>query len=340
MSILSVDPLDKLYKKFHTIANLAVRNFPFLSQAEVSLLNYSENATFLVRNMTGAKYVLRISRPYYHTKAELESELAWIQSISDHTLIKTALPFIGSNREFVQVVEFENIIYNCTLFTYLEGQAPDEDQEDQLIQLFEVLGELTARLHIHSMDNHTRFQRLQRMDWNYDSILGIDPKWGRWQDGLVMTTERIQLFERAAEKIWNRLERFGKSPSRYGLIHSDLRSANLLVHNDQLQVIDFDDCGFGWYLFDLAASLSFIEDKPYVPKLIASWLTGYRKVRELSQEEELEIPTFIMMRRLQLIAWIGSRDNETTRELGSNFTIQTDKLARKYLVPDTIMDHK
>lgn len=55
-----------------------------------------------------------------------------------------------------------------------------------------------------------------------------------------------------------------------------------------------------------------------MPDLIQAWLKGYRKVRALSKEEELEIPTFIMMRRLQLIAWIGSRENETTRELGVN----------------------
>jgi len=104
----------------------------------------------------------------------------------------------------------------------------------------------------------------------------------------------------------NRFIRFGKSPERFGLIHSDLRLANLLVENNRILVIGFDDCGFRWYLYDLATSTSFIEHKPHVPSLIQSWLRGYRKIRPLSKEVEIEIMTFIMMRKLQLLAWVGS----------------------------------
>ncbi|GHH99012.1 phosphotransferase enzyme family protein [Neobacillus kokaensis] len=331
MNDLSVDPLEKLLKKFQTIAGLAVHHFPFLSKPFVQLLNYSENATYFVNDDTGKKYILRISRPFYHSKAEIESELEWLQSIAKNTSINVALPYLGVNGSFVQEFYFENILYYFTLFAYLEGQAPDENHEDELVRQFETLGEMTAQLHIHSIEHYAEFQQLKRLEWNYDSILGMAPKWGRWQDGLAMTNERIKLFEQVSEKIRMRLNHFGKSTMKFGLIHSDLRSANLLVEDEQIKVIDFDDCGFGWFLFDLAASLSFIEHKPYIPKLITSWLTGYRKVRTLSKEDELEIPSFIMMRRLQLIAWIGSRDNETTRQLGSEFTADTVVLAQKYL---------
>jgi Ser/Thr protein kinase RdoA (MazF antagonist) len=213
----------------------------------------------------------------------------------------------------------------------LEGEAPNEDNQQGLISQFEMLGAITAQLHEHSIANWEQLLHVRRLTWDYDTILGQSPKWGRWQDGLAITPERAELFTKVSDKIKTRLERFGKAPTRYGLIHSDLRLANLLVERDQIKVIDFDDCGFGWYLYDLATSLSFIEHKSYVPELIASWLKGYRSVRPLSEEEEQEIPSFILMRRLQLIAWVGSRDNETTRELGSGFTEDTDELAEKYL---------
>ena len=48
-----------------------------------------------------------------------------------------------------------------------------------------------------------------------------------------------------------------------------------------LGVIDFDDCGFGWYMYDLAAAVSFIEHDPRVPELIDAWARGYRTVLEL-----------------------------------------------------------
>lgn len=332
MSSSSVDPLHESLNKFNEIANSALPCYPFLSQSTIQLLNYSENATYLVHDSAaGNKYILRVGRPGYHTKKEVESELEWLMSIDEHSSIQVSLPILGGNNEYIQVVDYQNDLYYCTLFTFLDGQAPNEENESELISQFRKLGEITAQLHGHSIDHRENLRKIRRLTWDYDTILGSNPKWGRWQDGLGMTAERTELFTDVSEKIRQRLNQFGKGPDRYGLIHSDLRLANLLVECEQIKVIDFDDCGFGWYLYDLATSLSFIEHLPYVPSLIASWLKGYRGIRPLSEEEEAEIPTFILMRRLQLIAWVGSRDNETTRELGSGFTESTDELAKRYL---------
>ncbi|WP_066306961.1 phosphotransferase enzyme family protein [Bacillus sp. FJAT-29814] len=332
MSSSSIDPLQESLEKFNAIASAAIPSYPFLSQSTIKLLNYSENATYLVTNTeTGEKYILRVGRPGYHTKTAVESELEWIKSINRHSSIHVSLPITGGNGDYIQVVNHENMAYHCTLFSFLEGEAPNEDHEHELISQFEMLGAITAQLHNHSILNWEELRKFKRLTWDYDTILGQSPKWGRWEDGLAITPERKALFTKASEKIRQRLERFGKAPDRYGLIHSDLRLANLLVDQGQIKVIDFDDCGFGWYLYDLATSLSFIEHKPYVPKLVESWLKGYRSVRPLSEEEEQDIPTFILMRRLQLVAWVGSRDNETTRELGGGFTEDTDALVEKYL---------
>lgn len=335
MSTSPIGALETSLNKFNQIASLAVKKFPLLHGALIQLLNYSENATYLVENTKRGKYILRIGRPYYHSKAEIKSELFLLQLLAKHTSIHVSSPILGKDKEYVQEVIYEDIPYYCVLFTFLEGDAPDENQKEKLICQFEQLGEITAQLHKFSIQNHHRLQNIERIDWNFETILGPKPKWGRWQEGKAMTRERLELFEEVSEKIRKRLEQYGKDPDRYGLIHSDLRLANLLVEGSQIKVIDFDDCGYGWYVFDLAASLSFIEHKPYVPALINAWMKGYQKVRPLSQEEIHNIPTFIMMRRLQLIAWIGSRDNETTRTLGSQFTEETDVLAKNYLADAT-----
>ena len=44
-----------------------------------------------------------------------------------------------------------------------------------------------------------------------------------------------------------------------------MRLANLLVDGRDVSVIDFDDCGFGWFMYDLGSSVSFIEHDPTVP---------------------------------------------------------------------------
>ena len=120
---------------------------------------------------------------------------------------------------------------------------------------------------------------------------------------------------------------------RFGLTHADLRIANLLVDGDRTIVIDFDDCGLAWFMYDWATAVSFMEDHPQVPELQAAWVEGYRSVAPLSAEDEAELATFVMLRRLLLVAWIGSHHTFATEaaELGAGFTAGTCELAETYL---------
>ena len=125
---------------------------------------------------------------------------------------------------------------------------------------------------------------------------------------------------------------FGKSPDRFGLVHCDMRLANLLVDGDLTKVIDFDDCGFSWFLYDCATAVSFFEHKPEVPGLLDAWVSGYRKVRDLPSEDVAEIPTFVMLRRLLLVAWIGSHsETELAQDMGVQYSADTVPLCEDYL---------
>jgi Ser/Thr protein kinase RdoA (MazF antagonist) len=146
-------------------------------------------------------------------------------------------------------------------------------------------------------------------------------------------TEEREVLGRLDAALRARLAAFGTGPDRYGLIHADTRLANLLVDDGgRVSVIDFDDSGFGWYLYDVGTSVSFFEHEPQVPGLIDAWLTGYRREAELSAADEAEIWTFILFRRLLLVAWIGShRAVDIARQLGAGYTRDSCDLAEAYL---------
>lgn len=147
-----------------------------------------------------------------------------------------------------------------------------------------------------------------------------------------MIPKEEKLLAEAAGIIKKRLERYGKTENNYGLIHADLRLANLLMEGKQIKVIDFDDCGFGWHLHDLASALSFIENRPIVPSLVNAWLEGYKKVLPFTDTDFEEIDTFIMMRRLQLTAWLAShRESGPVEELSVGWMEDTVELAERYI---------
>jgi Ser/Thr protein kinase RdoA (MazF antagonist) len=55
-------------------------------------------------------------------------------------------------------------------------------------------------------------------------------------------------------------------------------------------------------------------------------------VKDLSAEDEAELPTFIMLRRLLLVAWIGSHiSTETAQAMGDEYTTTSCRLAEEYL---------
>ncbi|MCX9192346.1 aminoglycoside phosphotransferase [Carbonactinospora thermoautotrophica] len=313
------------------IARAALAHYDVSPDARLSLLNISENATFLVEDAaTGRRNVLRVHRTGYHTRGGIYSELAWSAALGEETGVRT--PAAVPSRDGDLVVQARHPRGDdtrfCVLFEHLPGTEPPEDR---LVEAFAGLGEITARMHRHSR-SWRRPTGFTRFTWDYRHALGEAPRWGRWQDGLGIGPDEHAVLDRLAAVIERRLRAFGQTPGRFGLVHADMRLANLLVHGDDTYVIDFDDCGFSWYLYDLATALSFIEHYPQVPELVDSWLTGYRRVLPLSAEEEAEIPTFVMLRRLLLVAWIGSHaDTDLARSQGADFSRVTCDLADKYL---------
>ena len=221
------------------------------------------------------------------------------------------------------------------LFEWLPGVIPDPDG-DEVIAGFRSLGALSARMHAHAR-GWTLPDGFDRPDWDYEHTIGPAGHWGAWQDGLgIGPAERAQL-ERLDAAIESRLRAYGRDASRYGLVHADIRLANLLVDDGHVRVIDFDDCGFAWFMYDFATTVSFMEDDPRVPELRDAWVEGYRSVAPLAAEEEAELETFVMLRRLLLVAWIGSHHEFATEaaELGAGFTAGTCTLAERYLSTHT-----
>src|ERR1700737_1863725 len=218
-----------------------------------------------------------------------------------------------------QVVAFEHI---C-------GHEPD--QSASLPSWFLKLGTLTARLHGHSR-SWKRTLAFQRKTWDFDAMLGARPLWGDWRAGLGLQEPDKRFLQRVADRLAESLNAYGVESHRFGLVHADLRLANLLVDQDRLGVIDFDDCGFSWYFYDFAAAVSFIEHQPIMSELQTAWVEGYREVAPVSKEDEAMLPVFVMLRRMLLTAWIASHsETDTAQALGTTYTHGTVAMGDQFL---------
>ncbi len=296
-------------------------------------LYFSENRTYLVRDSGGAaRAVLRLSRPRYHTREELEAEVTWLCRLRADTGLILREPVAGADGAYIHTVsDGEGDVAYGTMFSYLTGAPLENLPLSGQCPWFVKIGEAAAVLH-----NHVRCwaesRRLPRFHWDYESVLGAHAVWGDWRAAPGLTQSDRLVLERADGRIRDELAAYGVTEENYGLIHSDLRGANLLTENGALKIIDFDDCGYGWFVQDLAGSLSFVETDSMAPRLIEAWLAGYRKAGALRQQDIGMIPTFVMMRRLQLTAWVTSRSgSDAVRGMAGGFAAGTVELAERYL---------
>jgi Ser/Thr protein kinase RdoA (MazF antagonist) len=321
---------DQQLMRLQIIAKAAVGLYDLPSGSTGVMVNLSENVTYRIDDsLTSRRWALRIHREGYHSRSAIASELAWLTSLRNDGAVITPRPVKGCDGELVQIV-FNPVLAqprHVVLFEWESGVEPTENDP----AVFEILGETTARMHAHAQAwRHPPW--FQRHTWDFETSLGSKPHWGSWRNGVAVTPEKERLFSRTVESIRRRLERFGKEPGRFGLIHCDMRLANLLLDGSTIKVIDFDDCGFSWLLYDCATAVSFFEHKPEVPELLNAWVRGYRRRLALAPEDEMEIPTFVMLRRLVLVAWIGSHaETDLAKSMGEQYTNDSLLLCDRYL---------
>lgn len=305
------------------MSDLIARALPVYGLAgdtPLSLLNRSENETW-----RAGPLVLRLHRQGYHSKPEIAAELAWLSALQDLPGLNCVRPIPGAQG---LVTEIDSRL--LVAFAPISGQ--ELQPGDDLARWFAPLGEITARLHLQSRQ-WTRPRGFTRKRWDVETILGPDPHWGHWRQAQGLDAKGEALLARATEALAAKLAAYGTGPKVFGLIHADLRLANLMVDGDTLTAIDFDDCGFGWWAYDLAAALSFYETDPRLPDLIARWVEGYTRVAPLRSVDRAMIPSLIFLRRVLLTAWLATRaDSDTAQVLGGPaYTQGTLDLADSYL---------
>jgi Ser/Thr protein kinase RdoA (MazF antagonist) len=319
---------EELLERLQVLAEHAVKRFGLSENVPVKLINVSENATYKVEDGSGRKWALRVHREGYHSRTAIASELAWLSALRDDG-VTTPSAVRGVDGEYIQTVAAGGLPNprNVVLFEWESGAEPERSD----VGGFELLGETAARMHAH-VRKWRRPVWFERHSWDFETSLGDRPHWGYWKNGMGMTSEAMEAFAETVALIKSRLEAFGKAPDRFNLVHGDMRLANLLMDGSKVKVIDFDDCGFSWLLYDCATTVSFFEHTPEVPELLRAWVRGYRRIGQLSPEEEREIATFVMLRRLLLVAWIGSHsETDLAQSMGVTYTKESIPLCETYL---------
>ncbi|MFT3951576.1 MAG: phosphotransferase [Oscillospiraceae bacterium] len=268
----------------------------------VALTRSGVNHIFTV-TVARSKRVLKLSAPDYYTREETEAEALWMANLRKSTPLILPKVIAGVNGAYVQTIlnPETGTTYNAMMYTYLQGDADKALHGNDLLKKMIGVGRISATLHNFSA---RATERISRITWDFNTLLGDAPFWGDWRRFPGMKPDQRTRIESAIVLIRKRLAAYGRGFDRFGLVHTDLQFGNIVIRGTSLQVVDFDDCGYGWFLYDLGGSLCGFDEE--LDTLADAWLTGYRDVRNLSPADYAEIPTFILMRRIVRLAAVAS----------------------------------
>ena len=295
-----------------------------LDLEESVLFAARENQVYKLTDINGKQYALRVHRQGYTSTSELESELSWMKILSEQGL-SVPTPYVSQHHNLFETVNGHTL----DLLDWLDG-AP-LGKTGQLLNIsnrqsiFHLLGKTIARLHQLS-DNWEQPPQFTKRAWSSDGLVGERPVWGKFWENPSLNKDQKALLLEARSKAQAFFTAFDGTLD-YGLIHADTVRENILIHQGKVRLIDFDDSGNGYRLFDIASALIKNENEPDYHALRNNLIAGYNSVRAIDTQH-LEL--FIALRSFTYVGWIITRlDEDGGQERNKRFIVEALRKAEK-----------
>lgn len=287
------------------LARAALRSYDVPSHAELTPIRLLNNAVFEVR-AGDAHYVLRIHRPEYREAAHVRSELEFLAFAAEQvegTRTRVPRPVVARSGELV--VEADG--RRCTLLTWLDGRVLRAGR-GLGTRGVHALGRALAHLH----DAAVRFRPSPGFDvptWDADGMFTAASPYrpGRFHGAL--SREDLALFREVEERTRATFELLRRDGHELRVIHSDVVLVNCHFRRRrdgwEVGVLDFDDLGWGFLLYDLCPLLGNLLDFPESYRTLSrAFLAGYRSVRSLPPELEAHFPVLMAARHAEVCVWL------------------------------------
>ncbi len=286
-----------------------------LKDARLHFLRYGENAIYRLDvagsgtpgDKAGAyipnRFVLRV-----HAMLDAEKiagELAWLAALSQDAGLPVPAPLLTPDGQRLATIATPGIPGGkvVSVMRWLDGRSPGKGLRPCHLA---ALGRVVARMHTFAAGWQPP-AGFDRFHWDWETQLG-GSLFGCPLDDLVasMPVRFREPFLQVSREARRAMDALGKGPQAYGMIHADLYPENVLFKAGQAYPIDFEDCGFGYYLWDIAVALckwAWTED--WVPMRDA-FRQGYAQIRPLPEAQWQQLDLFVATQFATMALWASA----------------------------------
>jgi Ser/Thr protein kinase RdoA (MazF antagonist) len=311
---------DLQIKQLEHFAHDVLKHYPIELASAVSI-NYEYNATLRIEATNGQMFALRININSPRTPENLKAEIAWVRSLAQDSRVLVPVPIANNDGIFYTSIfhEASQRTLHCVLYSWLSGaELGDEPTAEQL----HALGAAMATMHLASKDFScpagSTLPSFNDPLWETEDFLLSEKS--------VLDSPMRDVISQAMDVIRSETQRLF-SESKPQIIHADLHGWNVMWDNGTLAVFDFDDCGFGLPLQDLATAIYYLD----TPEQDAALKEGYASVAPLPEYTQRDLDMLLLQRRIILLNYLYETTNAEHRSMLPEYLEETLRRVEKFL---------
>lgn len=231
---------------------------------------------YLVETAT-ASYVLKVSHVRWRSQSDIDFELDLLDFLRQRR-IPVAYPLRSRSGQLAIAVQAPEGTRYAALFIYAPGRVALGDLNPTQGK---TLGETVAKLHLAAADFQTQTPR-QPLTLNYlldDSLQLIAPF-------LQPKPQNLDYLSATIEQIKQQLQGLPQDPPFWGICWGDPHSGNAhFTSDDQVTLFDFDQCGYGWRIFEIAKFFQVALCTGVSKTVRDAFVQGYQSLHQVTEDE-------------------------------------------------------
>jgi Ser/Thr protein kinase RdoA (MazF antagonist) len=294
--------------RLRRLAEIALKEYS-IEYTKLKLIAYTGNGLYQVTVPSGnriapGKYTLRLHQPHYMKPKYISSEMEWLSALNEEG-IRVPTPIRNLEGKWLIIADGGYEIpqkRTCTLIGWTEGRVIEKNIQPQH---FNALGRVIGKMHEQSR-RWKPPKGFARPHWDWEGLYGEGFSYG------VPAADARSAIPKAHQPAFNEVqnrvrevsEQLGKGKKVYGLIHADLGFGdNVAFYRGEARPFDFDDCGFGYRVFDFGVALGqyMMDTNEASMTMREALLEGYEETASLEDIGIEHLDLFIAARIAQFI---------------------------------------